>query len=122
MFSFRDFDLPINKELLSSLQFIKGVGFHKALLVSSKVGFSYPFFVGNLNFYKFSLLAYLLKYLVLSVSRINRFIMLRINDLKVLRTFKGCRHRDFLPVRGQRTRSNAGVRIRIRRSGRRNSF
>jgi small subunit ribosomal protein S13 len=115
MFSFIDFDLPLNKELLCSLQIVKGVGFYKAFLIASKIGFSYPFFSGNLNFYKFSLLAFLLKYLVLSVSRINRFISLRINDLRTLKTYKGIRHRDFLPVRGQRTRTNAGVRKKDRR-------
>lgn len=29
-------------------------------------------------------------------------------------SYRGLRHRDFLPVRGQRTRTNAGVRKRFR--------
>lgn len=78
------------------------------------MGFSYPFFFGNLNFYYFLLLTYLLKNLVLSEVRVNRIIFSFIRQLIRLKTYRGARHEDFLPVRGQRTRSNAGVRKRMR--------
>lgn len=114
MFNFRNVDLPINRELRSSLQTIKGVGWHKAIYISSKCGFAYPFFTSNLNFYKFGLLAFMLKYLVLSDVRVERLISLRIKELIALKCYRGLRHRDVLPVRGQRTRTNAGVRRQMR--------
>lgn len=110
MFSFRNKDLPLKREIRSSLQFLNGVGWRKAVLISSKVGLAYPFFINNLNFYQFGLISFLLKYLVLSAVRVNRVISLRIKTLVKLLGHRGVRHRDSLPVRGQRTRSNAGVR------------
>ncbi len=114
MFSFRDFDLPLNRELCSSLQCIKGMGFTKSIITSSRFGFAYPFFIGNLNFYQYFLLSYLLSYLVISEVKVQRFINSNIRILIDLQSFRGLRHRDFLPVRGQRTRTNAGVRKRLR--------
>jgi small subunit ribosomal protein S13 len=110
MFSFRNTDLPQNRELLCTLQNIKGVGWHKSIFMCSRLGFGYPFFFTNLNFYKFSLILFLLRFLVRSDSKVNRILSSRIRELIVLQTYRGFRHSDFLPVRGQRTRSNANVR------------
>lgn len=110
MFSFRNKDLPYDRELHSSLQCISGVGWRKSIIISSKVGLTYPFFINNLNFYQFGIVSFLLKYLVLSLARVRRFVHLRIKALINLQGHRGVRHYDLLPVRGQRTRSNAGVR------------
>lgn len=114
MYSFRDYDLPLNRELRSSLQSIKGVGWHKANLVAAKFGFGYPFFLSNLNFYQFNLVSYMLTFLVRSEVKAERFISSNIRALIEMQSYRGLRHRDFLPVRGQRTRTNAGVRKRQR--------
>jgi small subunit ribosomal protein S13 len=114
MFSFRNFDLPLNRELRSSLQAIKGVGLRKSNFIASRLGFGYPFFIGNLNFYNFLLISFLLKYLVLSEVRVRRALNFRIRELVNLQTYRGLRHRDFLPVRGQRTRTNASIRKSLR--------
>jgi small subunit ribosomal protein S13 len=114
MFSFRNFDLPLNRELRSSLQAIKGVGLQKSNFIASKLGFGYPFFISNLNFYNFLLISFLLKYLVLSEVRVKRVLTFRIRELVSLASYRGLRHKDFLPVRGQRTRTNANVRKRLR--------
>lgn len=110
MFSFRNFELPLNKELRCSLQSIRGIGIRKSNLILSKFGFAYPFFIGNLNLYKFLLINFLLKYLVLSEVRVKRVLNLRIRELVSIQSYRGLRHRDFLPVRGQRTRTNASTR------------
>jgi ribosomal protein S13 len=52
--------------------------------------------------------------MVLSEVRVNRILFSQIRQLIKLKTYRGARHEDFLPVRGQRTRSNAGVRKRMR--------
>ena len=110
MFSFRNSKLPFNRELRSSLQSIRGVGWFISCFVTFKFGFSYPFFFGNMNFYQFLLLSFLLKSLVGRFYHMERFTFARIHMLIKLGAFRGLRHRDFLPVRGQRTRTNAGVR------------
>jgi len=65
--------------------------------------------MNNLNYYNFSLCFFLLKNLTLSEVRIKRTIAEKINDLISMECYKGSRHRTFLPVRGQRTRTNSGT-------------
>lgn len=71
---------------------------------------SYPFFISNLNFYNFSVLLFLLKLLVLNEVRIKRIINFNISKQMELETYHGLRHKLSLPVRGQRTRTNARIR------------
>jgi len=97
----------MNRELLSSLQTIRGIGWRKSLFISSKLGFGYPFFIGNMNLYHFSLLSFLLNYLVLSEVVIKRSLNSIIRKLKLLGHYSGMRHIDSLPVHGQRTRTNS---------------
>lgn len=52
-----------------------------------------------------------------SEAKVQRFINGNIRVLMESQSYRGLRHRDFLPVRGQRTRTNAGVRKRARWSG-----
>lgn len=73
------------------------------------MGFAYPYFIKNLNYYNLNFLLYLLKGLVLSDTRIKRNIEMNINRLITINTYKGTRHKLSLPVRGQRTRTNAGT-------------
>lgn len=114
MYTFRDFDLPVHREVLSALQVIKGVGWRKATCAASKIGIGYPFFMDNLNFYHYGLLNYILVGWVSSEAKVERFINGNIRVLMESQSYRGLRHRDFLPVRGQRTRTNAGVRKRSR--------
>ena len=47
--------------------------------------------------------------MTLSEVRIKRNIGEKINELINLECYKGLRHKTLLPVRGQRTRTNAGT-------------
>jgi ribosomal protein S13 len=114
MFSFLDEGLPLKRELLGFLQSIKGIGLRKAILISSRFGFSYPFFAGNLNYYKFGLLSFLLTRFALSFERVRRILNFKIKGFISLHKYKGYRHKDFLPVHGQRTRTNASSVRRYR--------
>lgn len=60
------------------------------------------------------MLSFLLKFLVIGDVKAQRLINMNIRALVELQNYRGLRHRDFLPVRGQRTRTNAGVRKRLR--------
>lgn len=113
VFAFRDVDLPMKRELRSSLQVIKGVGFRKSFYIAAKCGIAYPFFIENLNVYQFAVISYLLRFFVRGESQVKRELNVFIRNLVELQTYKGLRHRDYLPVRGQRTRTNAGVRKRL---------
>jgi small subunit ribosomal protein S13 len=45
-------------------------------------------------------------------TRLRRLISSRIKELISMKCYKGSRHKDCLPVRGQRTRTNAGTQKR----------
>jgi len=48
--------LPLQREVRSSLQAIVGIGWHKSICMSSKVGIGYPFRMKHVNPYLFKLL------------------------------------------------------------------
>ena len=109
MFLFRDTVLSEKNEIRVSLKNIYGVGWHKANTIINKLGLSNPFFSRNLNYYNINIILYLLKGLVLSDARIKRVIENNITRLMTIESYRGFRHKLNLPVRGQRTRTNAGI-------------
>ncbi len=56
----------------------------------------------------------MLKYFTLSEVRLKRVVSTNIKNLIDIQSYKGLRHSLFLPVRGQRTRTNAGTRRNFR--------
>lgn len=52
----------------------------------------------------------MLKNITLSEVRLKRIIGANIKNLIDINSYKGTRHSMFLPVRGQRTRTNSGTR------------
>lgn len=109
MFLFRDITLTEIKEIRASLKQIYGVGWYKSNLISSKLGLSNPFFSSNLNEYYIYVILFLLKGLILSDTKIKRVIDNNITRLININCYRGIRHSLTLPVRGQRSRTNAGT-------------
>jgi len=107
MFVYKQYTLDINKEIRASLQTIYGIGLHKSNIIGIKLGFSFPFLFKNLNIYNLQLLSYILDYYTWLEIRIKHYIFQNIKKLVEINAYKGLRHKDSLPVRGQRTRSNA---------------
>lgn len=114
MFLYKDKMLPEKKELRIALQTIYGVGFNKANLIVNKIGIKYPYSIDNLNTYKINLILFLLKGLVKSETKINRIIEFNIQKIIQNSSYRGKRHLMCLPVRGQRTKSNAKTQKRKR--------
>lgn len=107
MFLYKDKLLPEKKELRTSLKTIYGVGWIKANNIVNKVGIKYPYAISNLNNYQIHLLLFLLKGLVISDTKIQRHYESNIRRLILNQSYRGQRHEMCLPVRGQRTRTNA---------------
>jgi small subunit ribosomal protein S13 len=78
------------------------------------MGLTSTFFLGNLNTYYSSVLSYLLDYFSWLEVRIKRVIYQNIKILFDNNSYKGIRHKDSLPVRGQRTRTNACTKKRYK--------
>lgn len=57
----------------------------------------------------------MLKSSVMSKSKLRRIIYNNVRILSDARTYVGLRHRQKLPVHGQRTRTNANTRRRLRK-------
>lgn len=114
MFIYKQYTLDINKEIRSSLQFIYGIGLYKSNIISIKLGLSFPFLFKNLNKYNLQLLSYVLDYYTWLEIRIKHYIFQNIKKLFEINAYKGLRHKDSLPTRGQRTRTNASTKKKIK--------
>jgi len=109
MFLFRDTVIIEKKNTKISLKKIYGVSWYKSNIILTKLGISNLFYNSNLNDYYMNMILFILKGLVLSDIRIKRTIENNIERLISIESYRGSRHKLTLPVRGQRTRTNAGT-------------
>ncbi len=103
-------DLPRNKRLEVALTYIHGLGKTSVSKLLKKVGLSPDLNSDQLDE---SGVAKIREYLEKNCAvegDLRRNVGLNIKRLIDLQTFRGLRHRKGLPVRGQRTRSNARTR------------
>jgi len=107
MFLFRDNPLVVTKEVRFALKNIYGVGLRKAAYLCARAGIGFPVQLNQINEYHYELMHVLLKRLVISDVRIKRRVEFNIAKLTKTKSVKGLRHLLFLPVHGQRTRTNA---------------
>lgn len=114
MFAYKQVILPVLSEIRSALQHIYGVGKYKAFCICARLGFGFPFIMKNLNNYYSMFLFFILDYFTWLEARVKRIYKQNIRFLVELNTYKGLRHKDNLPVRGQRTRTNAKTKKKIR--------
>jgi small subunit ribosomal protein S13 len=80
----------------------------------SRLGLAYPYPLNSFNLYNYFILTYILEFFTWLEVRIKRTIFQNIKNLYVIGSYKGLRHKDSLPVRGQRTRTNASTKKRYK--------
>ena len=79
------------------------------------MGLSYPLLgIRNFNFYNLQLLSFILDFFTWLEIRIKRYIYQNIKMQFEILSYIGIRHKDSLPVRGQRTRTNASTKKRYK--------
>ena len=115
-YSFRNQELNGLAEIRSCLLSIWGIGWWRAITIINKLGLAYPFFTYRLNAYYFHLINYLLTNLLISKVKAQRSITMNIKKLITINCYIGKRHKLNLPVRGQRTRTNAKTQKRLKLS------
>jgi small subunit ribosomal protein S13 len=101
--------LEPNKHIQRALQSIYGIGNTRAKLICAKVGVSEQTKVKDLD----NELARKLQEAVaayVTEGDLRREVAMRIKRLRDINCYRGKRHRSNLPVRGQRTRTNARTR------------
>ena len=102
-------NIPDNKHAAISLTYIYGIGRTRAQQICAAVGIESSSKVGELSAEKLDeVRSEVGKYIV--EGDLRREITLNIKRLMDLGCYRGLRHRRSLPMRGQRTKTNARTR------------
>ncbi|MEZ5974120.1 MAG: 30S ribosomal protein S13 [Planctomycetota bacterium] len=103
-------DIPNHKRLEIGLTYIYGVGRTTALKLCKTLELDPGMKVRDLNEYQIRDLAELMRKDYLVEGELRRSLASDITRLREIGCYRGLRHRRGLPVRGQRTRTNARTR------------
>lgn len=102
-------NIPDNKHAVISLTYVYGIGRTTAQSICSTVGVEESTTIGSLSEDKMDEIRNeVAKYLV--EGDLRREVSMNIKRLMDLGCFRGLRHRRNLPLRGQRTKTNARTR------------
>ena len=103
-------DIPPDKKIKISLRYIYGVGPSNALSILKEAGIDPERRAKELTEEELAQIIGLLDKEMLVEGALRRSIQQNIARLRDIGSYRGNRHRRSLPVRGQRTRSNARTR------------
>ncbi|QJC37774.1 30S ribosomal protein S13 [Enterobacteriaceae endosymbiont of Donacia bicoloricornis] len=105
-------NIPDNKRTIIALQYIYGIGNSHAIRICKIANISQNIKINQLTKEKIDLLRnFILKFKV--EGDLRRNINLNIKRLIDLNCYRGLRHKKGLPVRGQRTKTNAHTRKKL---------
>jgi len=109
-------DIPGDKRIVVALTYIHGIGHTLSVRALKANGIDTNARTKDLTDDNLSRLgSYIEEHLVIE-GQLRRQEAQNINRLKQIRCYRGLRHRQGLPVRGQRTRTNARTRKGPRRT------
>ncbi len=103
-------NIPTNKRVVIALQYIHGVGHVKAKEICAKVGLAAEKRVFQLSDAEVLQIRETIDRDYLVEGDLRRDVSMNIKRLMDLGCYRGLRHRRGLPVRGQRTHTNARTR------------
>jgi small subunit ribosomal protein S13 len=103
-------DIPGKKKIEYALRYIYGVGPAKALEIIEKANIPRDLRADSLTDENISAITTILQNDILVEGDLRRMIAGDIRRLSSIGSYRGIRHRRGLPVRGQRTKTNARTR------------
>ncbi|KAA2234612.1 30S ribosomal protein S13 [Salinarimonas soli] len=103
-------NIPTNKRTIIALQYIHGLGAKKAAEICEKVGIPAERRVNELTDAEVLQIRETIDRDYLVEGDLRREVSMNIKRLMDLGVYRGLRHRRGLPVRGQRTHTNARTR------------
>ena len=103
-------NIPTNKRVVIALQYIHGIGQAKAKEIVQKVGIEDARRVNQLSDAEVLQIRETIDRDYLVEGDLRREVSMNIKRLMDLGCYRGLRHRKNLPVRGQRTHTNARTR------------
>lgn len=109
-------DIPADKKVLYSLAYIHGVGEYLSGKICERTGIDPDKRARELTDDELSRIAGLLESEYVVEGQLRRQTAQNIQRLKDIACTRGLRHRRGLPVRGQRTRTNARTRKGVRKT------
>ena len=109
-------DLPKNKRIEIALTYIYGIGLSRSQKILDKTQINSNKQVKDLNDTEVTSIRSTLENQYLIEGDLRRFEALNIKRLMEINSYKGKRHRIGLPLRGQRTRTNARTRRGVKKT------
>ncbi len=107
--------LPENKSIFFALQYVYGIGKTRAFLICKKVGFSTNLKVKDLSESQVVQIISVIASLNLVLAHNLKKLKLELSKkLVVIKSYRGLRKSRGLPVRGQRTHTNARTVKRVK--------
>nr|YP_010865219.1 ribosomal protein S13 [Campylaephora boydenii]WGT74160.1 ribosomal protein S13 [Campylaephora boydenii] len=103
-------DLPKNKRIEIALTYIYGIGLSRSNDILKKIHLNYNILVRDLTDQQIISIRDILNNEYQIEGDLKRLETMNIKRLMDIGTYKGRRHRMGLPLRGQRTRTNARTR------------
>ena len=103
-------NIPTNKRVVIALQYIHGIGGKKAQEIMEKVNIPQERRVSQLTDAEVLQIREVIDRDYMVEGDLRREVQLNIKRLQDLGCYRGLRHRKGLPVRGQRTHTNARTR------------
>ena len=103
-------NIPTNKRVVIALQYIHGIGAKKAQEITDKVGIPAERCVNQLTDAEVLSIRETIDRDYVVEGDLRREVSMNIKRLMDLGAYRGLRHRRNLPVRGQRTHTNARTR------------
>lgn len=103
-------NIPTNKRVVIALQYIHGIGPKKAQDLIEKVGIAAERRVNELSDAEVLQIREAIDHDYVVEGDLRREVAMNIKRLMDLGCYRGLRHRRGLPVRGQRTHTNARTR------------
>jgi small subunit ribosomal protein S13 len=109
-------DIPNDKRIMISLQYLYGVGENNAKKILSVVGIDPNVRARDLTEDEVARIANEIEANHVVEGSLRRQVAQNIQRLKDVNSYRGSRHKKGLPVRGQRTKTNARTRKGPRRT------
>ncbi|OIO39506.1 MAG: 30S ribosomal protein S13 [Candidatus Omnitrophica bacterium CG07_land_8_20_14_0_80_50_8] len=103
-------DIPKEKKIGVSLAYIYGIGRHNSLKILQAAGVSPEVRAKSLTEDEVSRITVIIQKEYRTEGNLKRELSMNIKRLMDIRSYRGIRHKRGLPVRGQRTRTNARTR------------
>jgi small subunit ribosomal protein S13 len=100
-------DIPVNKQAWVSLQYIYGIGRNNSQKILAQAGIAPDTRVKDLTEAEVNKLREIIDKQYQVEGELRKEINFNIKRLTEIGSYRGLRHRHGLPVRGQRTRTNA---------------